>query len=90
MFWQDGYQALAALDDDHDGWLRGRELRISDPGEVIPIEQTDIGSIAVRRDGADGISPHERPRGAVERWPHAPDVGLGRHAIVPVAESGNP
>ena len=57
MFWQDGYQALAALDDDHDGWLRGRELRISDPGEVIPIEQTDIGSIAVRRDGADGISP---------------------------------
>ncbi|MCB1493454.1 MAG: hypothetical protein KDJ77_16950 [Rhodobiaceae bacterium] len=26
IFWRDGYEALAALDDDGDGWLRGDEL----------------------------------------------------------------
>ena len=69
IFWKDGYRALAALDDDHDGWLSGRELAglalwfdrnqngVSDPGEVIPIEQTDIVSIAAESNGYDGASP---------------------------------
>jgi hypothetical protein len=59
MFWNDGYQAMAALDDNHDGWLTGCELAglalwfdvnqngVSDPGEVIPIDKTDIEGIAV-------------------------------------------
>ena len=68
IFWENGYQALAALDDDRDGWLRGDEMKglalwfdrnqngRSDPGEVVPIEQTEIESIAVRFEGreADG------------------------------------
>lgn len=51
MFWTNGYQALAALDDNQDGWLRGSELTglalwfdrnqnaISEPGEVHAIEE---------------------------------------------------
>src|SRR5258708_26170515 len=62
MFWENGYQALAALDDDRDGWLRGAELNglalwfdrnqngIADPGEVIPIEQAGIEALAVTAD----------------------------------------
>jgi hypothetical protein len=62
IFWNDGYQALAALDDDQDGWLRGKELTglalwfdrnqngRSDPGEVVPIEQTEIEALAVQPD----------------------------------------
>jgi hypothetical protein len=72
MFWENGYQALAALDDDHDGWLRGHELSglalwfdrnqngISDPGEVIPIEEAGVEAIAVHAD-----SSLMNPRGAV-------------------------
>jgi hypothetical protein len=64
MFWENGYQALASLDDDRDGWLRGRELNglalwfdrnqngISDPGEVIPIEQAGIEALAVNADAS--------------------------------------
>jgi hypothetical protein len=59
MFWRDGYQALAALDDNHDGWLSGAELRglavwidrnqngRSDAGEVIPVEDAGIVRIGV-------------------------------------------
>jgi hypothetical protein len=66
MFWEDGYHALAALDDDQDGWLTGRELAglslwfdrnqngASDPGEVIPVEQAGIVALAVRAEGSDG------------------------------------
>jgi hypothetical protein len=69
IFWKDGYQALAALDDNHDGWIRGPELAglalwfdrnqngISDPGEVVPIEETGIEALAASSDGWDGESP---------------------------------
>jgi hypothetical protein len=69
MFWENGYQALAALDDDHDGWLRGPELAglalwfdrnqngVCDPGEVVPMEQSGVEALAVRASGWDGESP---------------------------------
>lgn len=59
MFFRDGFHALAALDDNHDGQLSGAELTglavwtdrnqngISDPGEVVPIADTGIVRIAV-------------------------------------------
>jgi len=58
IFWKDGYAALAALDDDFDGMLRGEELNhlalwhdansngISDPGEVTPVGGFGITSIS--------------------------------------------
>jgi hypothetical protein len=58
IFWPDGYQALAALDDNGDGVLSGAELNglaiwndlnsngVSDPGEVIPVEALGIRSIS--------------------------------------------
>lgn len=57
MFWEHGYAALSALDDDRDGRLTGVELRglalwrdangngVADAGEVQPI--TDAGIVAV-------------------------------------------
>ncbi len=54
MFWEQGYQPLAALDDDGDGELRGPELQdlalwhdvngngVSEPGEVQPLSAHDI------------------------------------------------
>jgi hypothetical protein len=63
MFWQDGYEPLAMLDDDHDGWLTGKELEgisiwrdqngngVSDPGEVVPVSELDIEAIRVSPDG---------------------------------------
>ena len=62
LFWEDGYKALAALDDNADGEVAGKELQglalwydrngngISDPGEVVPIERTPIQ--ALRTQGA--------------------------------------
>lgn len=58
MFWETGYQALAALDDDRDGKLVGKELDglaiwqdlnrngISDPGEVKPLAEWGILAIS--------------------------------------------
>ena len=58
MFWDNGYQPLAALDDNHDGRLTGEELRglalwhdansngISDPGEVRPVASHGIVEIS--------------------------------------------
>ena len=63
MFWSDGYAALAALDDNGDGYLSGLELEgisvwrdlngngISDPGEVMPIRDLGVESISVRSKG---------------------------------------
>jgi tetratricopeptide (TPR) repeat protein len=60
MFWENGYQALAALDDDGDGMLAGKELRglaiwqdvdgngISDPGEVTQLARWGIVGISCR------------------------------------------
>ena len=62
MFWDDGYQALAALDDDASGWIDGIELTglgvwldrdkdgVSDSTEVVPIARTGIAPIAAPRD----------------------------------------
>lgn len=59
MAWRHGYEPLAALDDNLDGMLRGRELDclavwrdrnsngVSEPGEVIPIRKADVRAIAV-------------------------------------------
>ena len=57
MFWDTGYEALAALDDDRDGRLSGKELAglalwhdangngVSDAGEVKPL--ADYGIVAL-------------------------------------------
>lgn len=60
MFWETGYEALAALDDNRDGKLTGRELEglalwhdanhdgVSDAGEVRPLSAHDVVSISCR------------------------------------------
>ena len=69
MFWRDGYAALAALDNDGNGWLEGDELRgiaiwrdisgngVCDPGEVIPLRDAGILRIAVRASGRTNGMP---------------------------------
>ena len=65
VFWKDGYHALAALDDDHDGRLSGTEMNgigvwfdrngngKCDPGEVTPAKQLGITSISCCATGSD-------------------------------------
>ncbi len=60
LFWENGYQALSALDDNHDGWLTGNELQglalwndangngICEPGEVKPLSAYGIEGICCR------------------------------------------
>ena len=60
MFWETGYDALAALDDNRDGELRGKELAglalwhdangngISEPGEVKPLSEYGIIALSCR------------------------------------------
>jgi tetratricopeptide (TPR) repeat protein len=67
VFWNDGYEPLAALDDDRNGELQGRELRhlaiwrdtdgdgVSDPGEVKPLSAFGIVGISCRSVAGDGI-----------------------------------
>src|SRR5690606_24070454 len=67
LFWDHGYDALAALDDDGDGWLRGEELTglaawqdvdadgVSDPGEVQPLGSLEIIGIAVDSEEQVGV-----------------------------------
>jgi hypothetical protein len=62
MSWQNGYQPLAALDDDQNGWLRGKELDglsvwqdrnsngLSERGEVLPVQSLGIIAIATTAD----------------------------------------
>jgi hypothetical protein len=70
-FWRDGYEPLAALDDDGDGRLVGDELAgiavwrdldgdaVSDPGEVVPVRKAGIAAIAVRPTGREaGVAAH--------------------------------
>lgn len=57
MFFENGYAALASLDNDQNGWLEGRELRgiavwidqnenaVSEPGEVKAVETHGISRI---------------------------------------------
>jgi hypothetical protein len=66
LFWENGYHALAALDDDGDGELRGRELRqlaiwhdidrngISETGEVRPLSAHRIVALSCRYAEGDG------------------------------------
>jgi hypothetical protein len=66
LFWKNGYHALAALDDDADGELRGRELvhmalwidgnrdGRSDPGEVRPLAAHGIVALASTYVEGDG------------------------------------
>lgn len=66
MFFRDGYEALASLDDDRDGVLRGRELRfiaawrdanangVSEPGEVRPLDRYGIVGIRCVPEGKKG------------------------------------
>jgi len=61
LFFDDGYRALDALDDNRDGELAGDELPglaiwtdansngVSDPGEVVPIAKTGIEAISCRQ-----------------------------------------
>ena len=68
LFWKDGYEPLAALDNDHNGWLEGKELQgiavwfdrngngVADPGEVVSLASLGIRRIAVHPAGLrDGV-----------------------------------
>jgi hypothetical protein len=69
MFFEDGYSALDALDEDGDGWLSGSELEslslwrdsnrngVSDAGEVLTLAERGVTALATRADNIDGISP---------------------------------
>jgi hypothetical protein len=69
VFFADGYRALDALDDSRDGSLTGAELTgislwfdrnangISEPGEVVPIEETPVLSLATKATSYDNDSP---------------------------------
>lgn len=62
LFWRNGYQALAALDDDRDGVVAGEETAhlsvwqdidldgVSDPGEVKPLASWGIVALNTRYD----------------------------------------
>lgn len=70
LFWETGYDALAALDDDADGLLRGPELKglaiwrdrnrngISEPGEVRPLEHWGIVGLSCRYQRDAGHPDH--------------------------------
>jgi len=65
LFWDNGYQALALLDDNGDGELAGPELRhlaiwcdkngngVSDPGEVRPLAAYGIVALSCRSERAE-------------------------------------
>jgi len=67
LFWNNGYEAMAALDDDRDGELKGPELRylalwrdanvngVSDPGEVRPLAHYGIAALSCRFTRGDGL-----------------------------------
>jgi hypothetical protein len=69
LFWRDGYQAMAALDDDANGWLEGSELAgiaiwrdingngVCDPGEMISLRDAGILRISVRASGRTSGMP---------------------------------
>ncbi|MFD0895111.1 hypothetical protein KBB96_00860 [Luteolibacter ambystomatis] len=69
IFWENGFRALAMLDDNHDGVLSGRELEglaawndtdgdgVSSKKEVVPLSNLHIRSIATHENGSEGIHP---------------------------------
>ncbi|CAN5442309.1 hypothetical protein BH11ARM2_BH11ARM2_25610 [soil metagenome] len=68
MMFKDGYAAMAALDNDRNGWLEGKELfglavwrdangnGRSEAGEVVPVRSLGIEGIATRASGRSGRS----------------------------------
>lgn len=68
LFFDDGYQALGALDDDRDGWVAGGELDglaawfdrdgdgVSDPSEVVALEDVGVAGLSTRPTGRVGRS----------------------------------
>ena len=68
LFWSNGYEALAALDDSGDGQLRGDELRnlaiwhdrnqngLSEKGEVRSLASHGIIALSSRHQPGDGVS----------------------------------
>lgn len=70
MFFEDGFKALASLDNDGNGlierdelaglalWRDGNGNGVSDPGEVVPVEEWGVRSLSCRADGrdTDGLS----------------------------------
>ena len=67
LFWKNGYEALAALDDDDSGELTGLELRhlaiwrdrdrdgVADAGEVRPVADYNIRALSCRYRNGDGL-----------------------------------
>ena len=67
IFWKDGYEAMAALDVNDDGWLRGPELQalkvwcdngdgVCAPSELRSLQQLGIRALATQgRPFADGL-----------------------------------
>jgi tetratricopeptide (TPR) repeat protein len=65
LFWENGYHALRALDDNADGALRGPELAglavwqdvnsngVSEPGEVRPLAAAGIVAVSVSSDASE-------------------------------------
>ncbi|BCU77731.1 hypothetical protein [Luteolibacter sp. LG18] len=76
IFWENGFRALAMLDDNHDGVLSGKELEglaawtdadgdgVSSLAEVVPLSKLRVRSIATHERGTDGVHPHH-PEGMV-------------------------
>jgi tetratricopeptide (TPR) repeat protein len=77
LFWSNGYEAMAALDDDGDGQLRGHELRhlaiwrdanengISEAPEVRPLSAYRIVALSCEYEPGDGVSVAARSRKGV-------------------------
>ena len=67
LFWENGYDALSALDDNRDGLIAGAEASrlalwhdrdrdgISDPGEVRDLQSHGIAGVSCRFEEGDGI-----------------------------------
>jgi hypothetical protein len=72
LFWKTGFDALAALDDNQDGWIRGAELEgirvwqdrnqdaISDAGELTPLSKLGVTGLACSAPESEGIHPLNR------------------------------
>jgi tetratricopeptide (TPR) repeat protein len=68
LFWENGYEALGALDDDADGELAGEELKhlaiwhdrngngVSDRGEVQPLACHDVVALSTAYVAGDGVT----------------------------------
>ena len=68
LFWENGYQALGALDDDGSGEIEGAELRslalwhdenadgVADPGEVRPVALHGIAALSYEYEDGDGVA----------------------------------